>query len=246
MNFLVTAGPTREAIDPVRFLSNRSSGRMGYAIAAAAARAGHGVRLISGPVMLETPEGVERIDVVSAEAMRIAVTAALPWCDALVMAAAVADWRPVAVSDHKLKKGDGPMRFELERTVDVLESIKPFKGDKVFVGFAAETGDPVAEATRKLTAKGLDMIVANDVSRPDAGFEVETNAVTFIEPHGATRHIETAPKAEIAAEIVRWVEGRRERKTGVEAIECVDGHGVKVPRLGDLRPPAPAHPPEAM
>jgi len=182
---------------------------MGFAVASAAAEAGHAVRLITGPVALEAPAGVERIDIVSAGEMCRAVTEHVPWCDALIMAAAVADWRPVASSDRKLKKDDGPMRLELERTADVLTSIKPLKGAKLFVGFAAETGDPIPEATRKLEAKGLDMIVANDVSRSDAGFEVETNAVTLIEADGATRQIETAPKCEIAAEIVKWVEGRQ-------------------------------------
>ncbi len=148
MNMLVTAGPTREAIDPVRFLSNRSSGRMGFAVAAAAAEAGHAVRLVAGPVALDAPAGVERINVLSAENMRAAVAGHVAWCDALVMAAAVADWRPTAASDRKLKKGDGPMRLELERTADILESIKSLKGARIVVGFAAETGDPVAEATR--------------------------------------------------------------------------------------------------
>ncbi len=206
MNMLVTAGPTREALDPVRFLSNRSSGRMGFAVAAKAAEAGHAVRLIAGPVALQTPAGVERIDVVSAEDMFVAVAERVAWCDALVMAAAVADWRPAVVGERKLKKGEGSFRLELERTTDILQSIRNRKGGRIFVGFAAETGDPQAEATRKLAAKGLDMIVANDVSRPDAGFEVETNAVTFIGPTGILRHIETAPKTEIAAEIVKWIE----------------------------------------
>ncbi|MDP6491157.1 MAG: phosphopantothenoylcysteine decarboxylase [Kiritimatiellia bacterium] len=205
---LVTAGPTREAIDPVRFLSNRSSGRMGFAVAAKAAEAGHAVRLVAGPVTLETPTGVERIDVVSAGEMCDAVTEHVAWCHALVMAAAVADWRPAVVGSRKLKKGEGPLGLQLERTTDILQSISHRKGERIFVGFAAETGDPEAEATRKLAAKSLDMIVANDVSRPDAGFEVDTNAVTFIDQNGTTRHIETAPKSEIAAEIVTWIEGR--------------------------------------
>ncbi|MBT3295883.1 MAG: hypothetical protein HN919_07435 [Verrucomicrobia bacterium] len=208
MNILVTAGPTREALDPVRFLSNRSSGRMGYAIAAAAAQAGHAVRLISGPVALETPAGVERIDVVSAQAMADAVQAHVTWCEALVMAAAVADWRPATVSPAKLKKHAGTLTLELERTPDILASVQPLKGARIYVGFAAETGDPEAEARRKLAAKGLDLIVANDVSRPDAGFEVATNAVMLIDSDGSLRQIETAPKAEIASELVTWIEAR--------------------------------------
>ena len=209
MNILVTAGPTREAIDPVRFLSNRSSGRMGYAIAAAAAQAGHVVRLISGPVALEAPAGVERIDVVSAQEMAAAVQAHVTWCEALVMAAAVADWCPATVSPAKLKKHAGALTLELERTPDVLASVRPLKGERIYVGFAAETGDPEPEARRKLAAKGLDLIVANDVSRPDAGFEVATNAVMLIDSDGGMRQIETAPKAEIASEIVAWIESRR-------------------------------------
>ena len=208
MNMLVTAGPTREAIDPVRFLSNRSSGRMGFAVAAKAAEAGHGVRLIAGPVALETPAGVERIDVVSADDMSVAVTEHVAWCDALVMAAAVADWRPTVAGSRKLKKGEGPPRLQLERTTDILQSISHRKGERIFVGFAAETGDPETEATRKLAAKGLDMIVANDVSRPDAGFEVDTNAVTFIEPNGTVCHIDTAPKTQIAVAIIQWLESQ--------------------------------------
>ncbi|NQU40296.1 MAG: phosphopantothenoylcysteine decarboxylase [Lentisphaerae bacterium] len=211
MKILVTAGPTREAIDPVRFLSNRSSGRMGYAIATVARDAGHIVRLISGPVALSTPTGVERIDVISAHELAAAVLAALPWCDALIMAAAVADWRPVTTSDVKLKKQAGPLTLELERTEDVLGLVQPLKGNRIVVGFAAETGDPVPEATRKLSAKGLDMIVANDISQPNAGFEVETNAVTLIEADGTTRQIDTAPKAKIAAAIVAWVERHARR-----------------------------------
>lgn len=208
MNILVTAGPTREAIDPVRFLSNRSSGRMGYAIAAVAAEAGHAVRLISGPVALDAPAGVERITVVSARDMAAAVKAHVAWCDALIMAAAVADWRPITVSPTKLKKHDGRMTLELERTEDILAAVRPLKGNRLYVGFAAETGDPVPEGARKLKAKGLDLIVANDVSRPDAGFEVATNAVTFIVSDGTTRHIETAPKEAIAAELVAWLKGK--------------------------------------
>ena len=170
------------------------------------------MHLISGPVALETPAGVERIDVVSAQAMADAVQAHVPWCDALVMAAAVADWRPATVSPAKLKKHAGMMTLELERTPDVLASVRPLKGARIYVGFAAETGNPEAEARRKLAAKGLDLIVANDVSRPDAGFEVATNAVMLIDSDGGMRQIETAPKARIAAEIVAWIDARA-RKT---------------------------------
>ncbi len=208
MNMLVTAGPTREAIDPVRFLSNRSSGKMGFAVAAAGAAAGYKVRLIAGPVALPTPPGVERVDVVSAAEMYEAVSRQVAWCDALVMAAAVADWRPAVPAAHKLKKSAATLHLELVRTVDILTALKPVKGARVFVGFAAETGDPAVEAARKLAAKGLDMIVANDVSRADAGFEVDTNAVTLIEPGGTAVSIATAPKSEIARAIVAWISRR--------------------------------------
>ncbi len=182
MKILVTAGATREAIDPVRFLSNRSTGKMGYAVAGVAVERGHEVRLVSGPVAMDEPGGVSVVRVVSAADMLDAVLADFGWCDVLVMCAAVADWRPRVVAEQKMKKfdaGDG-MTLELERTVDILQAVGDVKQSQVVVGFAAETENMLSEARRKLVAKGLDMIVANDVSRADAGFEVDTNAVTFV------------------------------------------------------------------
>jgi phosphopantothenoylcysteine decarboxylase/phosphopantothenate--cysteine ligase len=184
MKILVTAGPTREAIDPVRFLSNRSTGKMGYAVAEVAASSGHEVRLISGPVALVPPEGIAVTSVISAADMLKAVLAHFKWCDALIMSAAVADWRPVSVATEKLKKTEMSAALELERTQDILEAVKRLKHNQLVVGFAAETQNLIEEAQRKLSTKGLDLIVANDVSRPDAGFEVDTNAVTLVSPEG--------------------------------------------------------------
>ncbi len=210
MKILVTAGPTREALDPVRFLSNRSSGKMGYAIAEAAASQGHDVRLISGPVSLAAPQGVAVFRVISAADMLEAVLAQWDWCDALVMSAAVADWRPMSVADGKLKKSEMSATLELERTADILETLKAIRQDQVVVGFAAETSNLLAEARRKLETKRLDMVVANDVSRQDAGFEVDTNAVTFVTAEAA-QELPLMSKSDVGAHIVSWLEERAPR-----------------------------------
>ncbi len=206
MKILVTAGPTREHLDPVRFLSNRSTGKMGFAVAAAAVAAGHEAVLVAGPVSLDTPEGVRRIDVVSARDMLAAVESELSEADVLVMCAAVADWRPKTEAALKLKKGTMAPVLELEPNPDILRTIAPRKGGRIFVGFAAETGDPVPEAARKLAAKGLDMVVANDVSAPDSGFAVDTNRVTFVRPGGRRTYLPLLTKAEVAARLVAAVE----------------------------------------
>ena len=213
MRILITAGPTRERIDPVRFISNRSSGKMGYAIAQSARQRGHQVVLISGPVHLPVPEGVERSFVESAEEMLAAVKVKLPSCDVLIMAAAVADWKPAAVSSQKLKKAGAPATLDLVRTPDILQTIMPLKGGKIFVGFAAETENLHQEARRKLAAKQLDLIVANDVSRADAGFEVDTNQVTLLTPDGNSRELPLMSKADVACEIMAWVESACEAQT---------------------------------
>ena len=207
MKVLVTAGPTREAIDPVRFVSNRSSGKMGYAIAQAARDAGHTVRLISGPVALPPPADISLVRVTSAADMLAAVEQNLAWCDWLVMAAAVADWRPKQASPIKLKKREMNPVLELEANPDILASVKPLKGKRTFIGFAAETGDPEVEARRKLAVKGLDMIVANDVSQPDAGFEVDTNRVRLITPD-SDQSLPLMSKLETARRIIDWAEKR--------------------------------------
>jgi phosphopantothenoylcysteine decarboxylase/phosphopantothenate--cysteine ligase len=184
---LVTAGPTQEAIDPVRFVSNRSSGKMGYALARAAWRRGAEVRIVSGPAALPTPHGVERIDTVSATQMLEATARNFPWCSVLVMAAAVADFRPATVAQHKLKKRSQGMRLDLAPIEDAMPALAAQKGDRLLVGFAAETQNTEGNALAKLDAKGLDLIVANDVTLEGAGFGVDTNIVTLIEP-GGSRH----------------------------------------------------------
>jgi phosphopantothenoylcysteine decarboxylase/phosphopantothenate--cysteine ligase len=184
MKIIVTAGPTREFIDPVRFLSNRSSGKMGFAIAAALLANGHEVILISGPVGLQAPEGANSVSVVSADDMLQAVKDKFEWCDALVMAAAVADWRPERVAEGKIKKADGPQSLDLVSTADILKELIPLRGSQIVAGFAAETGDPKEEGMRKLKEKHLDVLFANDVSVDDAGFDVDTNRIVRIDASG--------------------------------------------------------------
>ncbi|MBU1857197.1 MAG: hypothetical protein KKC28_09475 [Verrucomicrobia bacterium] len=208
MRILITAGPTREAIDPVRFLSNRSSGKMGYALARVAVRRGHIVTLISGPVALRPPAKVSFVAVMTADEMLAAVKRHLPRCAALIMAAAVADWRPRCVSAQKIKKATGYRLLRLEPTPDILKTLQSKKGRRVFVGFAAETERMLAGARRKLAEKGLDLIVANDVSRRDAGFEVNTNRVTLLEAGGGVRVLPLMTKMKVAARIMDWLEAR--------------------------------------
>lgn len=206
MNLLVTAGPTREFLDPVRFLSNRSTGRMGYALAAAGVARGHAVRLISGPVALEPPAGVALTRVTSAAEMLSAVLEALPTCEALVMCAAVADWRPRQVAAQKLKKNAMSGTLELERTADILQAVQGVRRpDQLMIGFAAETENLTAAADGKRRAKGLDLVVANDVSRSDAGFEVDTNAVCLVSAAGVEA-LPLMPKRAVAERILDWIE----------------------------------------
>lgn len=203
MKVLVTAGPTREAIDPVRFVSNRSSGKMGYAVAEAARRAGHAVRLISGPVAIEAPAGVQLVRVTTAEEMLAAVGKSLGWCDALVMAAAVADWRPKKAAARKLKKSDGPPRIEWEATPDILKTLASRKtASQVFCGFAAETDHLAREAKRKLRAKNLDAIAANDVSKKGRGFESDRNALTMYLRDGGVRRTGLDTKSACAEQLM--------------------------------------------
>ena len=207
MRFLVTAGPTREHIDPVRFLSNPSTGKMGFAVARAAAKAGHEVVLVSGPVALDTPRGVRRVDVVSARDMLASVLDELPKADVLVMTAAVADWRPRKTAAKKLKKREMKPVIALVRNPDILRTVKKSLGasraEKVIVGFAAETGEPTAEAARKCCEKGLDLVVANDVTAKGAGFGTDTNVASFVSPDGSIESLPLMSKDALAARIVR-------------------------------------------
>lgn len=198
---VVTAGPTREAIDPVRYVSNRSSGRMGYALAEAAAARGAKVTLISGPVSLATPDGVERVNVVSSSEMREAVLRARDGADAVFMAAAVSDYIPEE-RDSKIKKTGGGLTLELAEGRDILAELGAERKEKILVGFAAETEDLEANARAKLERKNTDFIVANDVSRPDVGLDAEHNAVTILDKDGGRWELPKAAKTEIAAAIL--------------------------------------------
>lgn len=199
---LVTAGPTHEAIDPVRYIANASTGKMGYAIAAAAARRGAQVTLVSGPTALDVPEGVVRMDVVSAREMYEAAMAAFPGCDAAICTAAVADYTPATPADHKLKKAREHLdSIELVETEDILASLCAQKGGRVVVGFAAETDDLLANAQSKLVRKGADLIVANDVSRTDSTFGADTSRIALVGPSGVAQR-ETRPLAEVANDVL--------------------------------------------
>jgi len=198
---VVSAGPTREHFDPVRFLSNPSSGRMGFALAAEARRRGADVTLVTGPTEVAPPPEVAVVRVCSAQEMREAVAAASGEADVVVMAAAVADWRPAEVSPRKVKKTAGEPGVALTRTADILAELGRRKGRRVLVGFAAETGNLVENATAKVRAKNLDLIVANDLSESGAGFAVETNRVTLIGADGAAETLPLMSKAEVAREV---------------------------------------------
>ena len=204
---LVTAGPTLEDIDPVRFVGNRSSGRMGFAIAAEARARGAHVVLVAGPTAVAPPDVQEIVRVRSAREMHQAVAARAADADVIVMAAAVADYTPVAVADEKIEKG-GALSLQLERTTDILKDLGARRGDRarpVLVGFAAQTGDPVAAARRKLESKRVDLIVANDVTMPGAGFDVDTNVVSLVS-RDAAEALPLLSKADVAAAILDRVE----------------------------------------
>ncbi len=200
---VVTAGPTREAIDPVRFISNRSSGKMGYAVAAAARSAGADVTLISGPVSLDTPEGVTRVDIESAEQMHSSVDEAVKGADVFIAAAAVADYSPENPAGQKIKKSDDNMRLDLSRAPDVLASVARREDRPFVVGFAAETENLEANARGKLERKGLDMIAANLVG-PGKGFDVDENALEVIWRDGQ-KTLAAAPKTELAKTLVELI-----------------------------------------
>jgi phosphopantothenoylcysteine decarboxylase/phosphopantothenate--cysteine ligase len=196
---LVTAGPTREEIDPVRFLSNYSSGKMGYAIASAARDRGARVVLVSGPVNLPEPKGVEIVQVCSAQEMHQAVMARAEQADLIIKAAAVADFRPTARGEQKIKKGRSEtMVVELQRNPDILAELGENKGARVLIGFAAETEELLKNAREKLTKKNLDMIVANDVTQEGAGFDGDTNIVRFLTADGSVEELPQMSKEAVA------------------------------------------------
>jgi len=207
---VVAAGPTYEDIDPVRYLGNRSSGRMGFALAAEAKRRGAAVTIVAGPTQLEPPVVGDVVRVRSAAEMHEAVLRAAVTADVVIMAAAVADYTPTTPADHKVPKTTGPLTLTLQRTPDILADVSRLpsrrsSGRPMLVGFAAETGDPVARARDKRVQKDVELMVANDVSRPDAGFEVSTNAVTLIDGEGE-RVVPVQSKAKVAEAILDRVE----------------------------------------
>jgi phosphopantothenoylcysteine decarboxylase / phosphopantothenate---cysteine ligase len=199
---LVTAGPTCEDLDPVRYLTNRSSGKMGYAVAEAAARRGAKVILVSGPSALETPPGVRRVQVRSAGQMHEAVMKEFAACSIGIFAAAVADYRPVEKHAEKIKKTGGSLTVRLEPTVDILKDVASAKDDQFIVGFAAETTDVGQNARKKLVAKNLDLIVANDVTAEGAGFDHDTNAVSLYYRDGRDVVLPKMSKAEVAQRVL--------------------------------------------
>ena len=219
---VVTAGPTHEAIDPVRYLSNASSGKMGYAIAAAAAAHGAHVTLVSGPVDLPVPAGVGVVRVTTAAEMLDATRDAFACADAAILAAAVSDYRPATEADHKLKKATEHLDdLKLVENDDILAELSHERGNRVVIGFAAETGDVVEHARKKLATKGCDLIVANDVSRTDSTFGSDTDRVAFVSPHGV-QQLETLSKTDVAEAIVRKLAAM----LGGDAEQRVDLDGV--------------------
>jgi phosphopantothenoylcysteine decarboxylase/phosphopantothenate--cysteine ligase len=224
---LVSAGPTREAIDPVRYLSNHSSGKMGYAIARVARRRGASVTLVSGPVALAAPAGVRVIAVESAADMDRALRAEFPRATVLVMAAAVADYRPAVARDRKLKKAAGLRRIDLAENADLVAGLARGKGTRTIVGFAAETHDLVAEARRKLRDKGLDLIVANDVTAEGAGFGSDTNVARLIDGAGLDEALPVLPKDDVASRVLDWVAARRQAGRGMIRPRSVRARGSR-------------------
>ena len=208
VDVVVTAGPTREALDPVRFLTNHSTGKMGYAVACAAAQAGARVSLVSGPTALPAPPDVDRVEVTSAEEMHAEVMARAARCDIFIAAAAVADYRPAGIAEQKIKKSDGPAALDLVRTPDIVAAVAAMDDGPFTVGFAAETQSVQTHARDKLERKGLDMIAANRVGLPDRGFASESNALSVLWRDGGCRELALAPKAELARDLIGLVAER--------------------------------------
>ncbi len=196
---LITAGPTQEPIDPVRFITNRSSGKMGYALAKVARRRGAEVILVTGPTLLSlSRRDIEVVPVQTAAEMREAVLGHMEGCTVVIKAAAVSDYRPRMISQAKLKKAEPHYSLELERTTDILGEIGKRKGDRIVVGFAAETEDLIAHARKKLLEKNLDLIVVNDVTKPDSGFSSDTNQVKILFPSGEVKDHPVMSKEEVS------------------------------------------------
>jgi phosphopantothenoylcysteine decarboxylase/phosphopantothenate--cysteine ligase len=213
---LITAGPTQEPLDPVRFITNRSSGKMGFALAKVARRRGAEVVLITGPTSLPIPRrDIEIVPVQSAGEMKRAVLAHVERCSAVIKAAAVSDFRPKGISQQKLKKANTPRSLELEKTEDILAEIGKKKGDLILVGFAAETEGLIENARKKLKEKNLDLIVANDVTKTEAGFGAETNQVKMLYPSGEIKELPLMPKEEISKlildEVVKLLKQKNRR-----------------------------------
>jgi phosphopantothenoylcysteine decarboxylase/phosphopantothenate--cysteine ligase len=218
---LITAGPTYEDIDPVRYVGNRSSGRMGFALAAEARRRGADVTLVAGPAQIEPPDVNAVVRVRSAAQMRQAVLGAVPRADVVIMAAAVADYTPAQVAPEKIAKGDGPLLLPLQRTGDILAELGEMRSRgtapaSVLVGFAAETHDVIGRAREKLVRKKVDLVVANDVSQPDRGFDVTTNAVTLVSEDG-DQQVPLQAKDGVAAAILDRVEQLLRTRSAVSA-----------------------------
>jgi phosphopantothenoylcysteine decarboxylase/phosphopantothenate--cysteine ligase len=205
VRFVVTAGPTREALDPVRFISNRSSGKMGYAIAEAALERGHEVTLISGPASIPPPLGTQLISITASDELYAAVHRAVRACHVLVMCAAVSDYKPAAPAKRKMKKRKAPFALKLIPTRDILASLPRENRRYLVVGFAAETHDLKTNAQKKLRTKNCDVVVANDVSRDDAGMESDENEVVIFFRNGESKKISRTSKKKIARELVKII-----------------------------------------
>ncbi len=216
---LITAGPTCEDLDPVRYITNRSSGKMGYAVAEAAVLRGAKVILVSGPVSLDVPAGVERIGVRTAKEMHHAVAERIADSSIAILAAAVADYRPTQQHAEKIKKGNAPLTISLEPTTDILAEVAKNKGQKIVVGFAAETDHVAENARKKLTAKNADLIVGNDVTAEGAGFDQDTNVVTLFSRDGRDLALPKMNKSEVAQQILDEVVRLRSVLHGTVALK---------------------------
>jgi len=213
-HILVTAGPTQESFDPVRFISNHSSGKMGYALAVMAQRRGATVTLVSGPTNLSAPRGVAFVPVRTALEMRDAVLAHLEEATVVIKAAAVADYRPAVCEPVKIKKKEGSLTVHLERNPDIISEIADRKGDRIVVGFSMESDHLLEHASKKLIAKGMDFIVANDVTEPGAGFRGDTNVISILDREGGVEAFPLLNKMDVAGVILDRVKKIRENRGG--------------------------------